>query len=101
MEKNLDNRGTWDVIRGTFFHVSRITSHVPRLLIRLYQWCLSPWLGTRCRFEPSCSHYAQEAVEQHGALKGGFLAVRRLLRCHPFGSSGYDPVPPYNVPDLP
>ncbi len=63
--------------------------------IRLYQWLVSPWLGTNCRFEPSCSHYAAEAIgEKHGAVKGGWLALRRLLRCHPLGSSGYDPVPP-------
>jgi uncharacterized protein len=62
-------------------------------VIRLYQLCLSPWLGTCCRFEPSCSHYAQEAVARHGAAKGGLLALRRLLRCHPLARHGYDPVP--------
>ena len=62
-------------------------------LIRLYQWCIAPWLGARCRFAPSCSHYAQEAIAQHGA-KGVWLTLRRLLRCHPFGGTGYDPVPP-------
>jgi len=62
-------------------------------IIRLYQWCLSPLLGVRCRFEPSCSHYAIEAIEAHGALKGSWLACKRLLRCHPFGRSGFDPVP--------
>lgn len=63
------------------------------LLIRLYQCALSPLLGTRCRFTPSCSHYAQEAIEKHGAVKGAWLAVRRLLSCHPLGREGYDPVP--------
>ena len=62
-------------------------------LIRLYQLCLSPWLGTNCRFAPSCSHYAQEAVMQHGVMKGGLLTLRRLSRCHPLGGCGYDPVP--------
>ena len=62
-------------------------------LIRLYQLILSPWFGTCCRFEPSCSAYSAEAVEQHGALKGCWLTLKRLLRCHPFGSGGYDPVP--------
>jgi len=66
--------------------------------IRLYQWCVSPLLPSACRFEPSCSHYAVEAIKTHGAARGLSLALRRLLRCHPFailgGSSGYDPVPP-------
>ena len=63
-------------------------------LIRFYQLCVSPWLGARCRFEPSCSHYAAQAVETHGLAKGVVLATRRLLRCHPFSHPGYDPVPP-------
>lgn len=62
-------------------------------LIQLYQWTLSPLLGARCRFAPSCSHYAMEAVTAHGVVKGGWLAVRRVLRCHPWSKSGYDPVP--------
>jgi putative membrane protein insertion efficiency factor len=92
MKKTPDNRGTWSVERGRFFHVSRITYHVPRLLIRFYQYFLSPWLGTRCRFEPSCSHYAEEALSKHGTVKGGWLSFKRLLRCQPFGGYGYDPV---------
>lgn len=63
-------------------------------LVRLYQYLISPLLGPRCRFHPSCSHYAIEAVETHGALRGGWLALRRLLRCHPGHPGGYDPVPP-------
>lgn len=63
-------------------------------LVRLYQYLISPLLGPRCRFHPSCSHYAIEAVETHGALRGGWLALRRLLRCHPGQPGGYDPVPP-------
>jgi putative membrane protein insertion efficiency factor len=62
--------------------------------IRLYQWCISPLLGTHCRFEPSCSHYAHAAVAEHGACRGSWLAFKRILRCNPFGRSGYDPVPP-------
>ncbi len=61
--------------------------------IRAYQLCISPWFGKRCRFEPSCSHYALEAIDRHGAAKGGLLALQRLLRCHPLGRYGYDPVP--------
>ena len=62
-------------------------------LIRLYQLLLSPFLGNRCRFHPSCSHYALEAVRRHGALKGCWLAMKRLGRCHPFHPGGFDPVP--------
>lgn len=62
-------------------------------MIRLYQALLSPLLGSSCRFAPSCSAYAHEAVRRYGCLRGGALAVRRLLRCHPFGGHGYDPVP--------
>ncbi len=61
--------------------------------IRVYQWVLSPLLGPRCRFYPSCSCYAHTAIERHGALRGSWLALRRLLRCHPFVEGGYDPVP--------
>ncbi|TNE89270.1 MAG: membrane protein insertion efficiency factor YidD [Gammaproteobacteria bacterium] len=62
-------------------------------LIRAYQYLLSPLLGQRCRFHPSCSCYAMEAVERHGLLKGGYLTGRRLIKCHPFHPGGYDPVP--------
>ena len=62
-------------------------------IIRAYQLLVSPWLGPRCRFYPSCSCYAHAAIEQHGALRGAWLALRRLLRCHPFNEGGYDPVP--------
>jgi uncharacterized protein len=61
--------------------------------IHLYRWTLSPFLGRQCRFHPTCSAYALEAIERHGALKGWGLALRRLLRCHPWGASGFDPVP--------
>lgn len=61
--------------------------------IRLYQLLISPMLPPSCRFTPSCSQYAIEALRKHGALKGSWLAVRRILRCHPWGGSGYDPVP--------
>ncbi|PKF72760.1 membrane protein insertion efficiency factor YidD [Pseudomonas fluvialis] len=63
-------------------------------LVRLYQYLISPLLGPRCRFHPSCSHYAIEAIERHGTLRGGWLAMRRLGRCHPWHPGGYDPVPP-------
>lgn len=62
-------------------------------LIRAYGLVISPWLGPACRFEPSCSRYAAEAIDELGILRGGWLAIRRLLRCHPLGGSGYDPIP--------
>ena len=62
-------------------------------LIRAYRYLLSPWWGRSCRFEPSCSAYAIEAIERHGAAKGGLFASRRLLCCHPWHHGGFDPVP--------
>jgi len=62
-------------------------------LLHLYQWTLRPVLGGACRFEPSCSDYALEAVRTHGALRGSALAAGRVLRCNPWGQPGYDPVP--------
>ncbi|WP_222948286.1 membrane protein insertion efficiency factor YidD [Thauera sedimentorum] len=65
-----------------------------RGLIRGYQLFISPLLGPRCRFYPTCSHYAIEALDTHGVLKGSWLALRRILRCHPWNPGGFDPVPP-------
>lgn len=65
------------------------------LLVRLYQLIISPLLGPRCRFTPSCSHYAIEAIRLHGPLRGVVLAARRIGRCHPLHPGGYDPVPPH------
>ncbi len=61
--------------------------------INAYRYAVSPWLGARCRYVPSCSEYAAEAIRRHGAARGGWLAAKRLGRCHPWGSFGYDPVP--------
>ena len=66
---------------------------VLRLLVRAYQLLISPVLGPRCRFAPTCSEYAVEALANHGALRGTWLAARRVSKCHPWGGSGYDPVP--------
>ncbi|MBD5310840.1 MAG: membrane protein insertion efficiency factor YidD [Muribaculaceae bacterium] len=63
------------------------------LPIRFYQLCISPMFPAACRYQPTCSQYAIEALRRHGPLKGLWLALRRIARCHPFGGSGYDPVP--------
>ncbi|HRE18062.1 MAG TPA: membrane protein insertion efficiency factor YidD [Rhodocyclaceae bacterium] len=62
-------------------------------LIRFYQYAISPWLGRRCRFFPSCSEYALDAVGKYGAVRGGWLSCKRVCRCHPWHPGGYDPVP--------
>jgi uncharacterized protein len=61
--------------------------------VHLYRWTLSPFFGQQCRFHPTCSAYALEAIDRHGPLKGWGLALRRILRCHPWGAEGFDPVP--------
>jgi putative membrane protein insertion efficiency factor len=66
---------------------------VLKYLIRGYQLAISPLLGPRCRFYPSCSHYAIEAIETHGALRGVWLTAKRISRCHPWHEGGFDPVP--------
>ena len=67
--------------------------HLALLFIRLYQNTISKALPPSCRFTPSCSHYGYEAIEKYGFMKGGWIAVRRISRCHPFHPGGYDPVP--------
>lgn len=63
------------------------------LLIRFYQLAISPWLGSSCRYQPTCSSYMLEAIRIWGPFRGGWLGIRRIFRCHPWGDSGYDPVP--------
>ena len=70
-----------------------IFSYVVAAPVRLYRLVFSPWVGFNCRYQPTCSAYALEALDKHGALKGSWLTLRRLGRCHPFGGNGYDPVP--------
>jgi len=62
-------------------------------LVRFYQAAISPYLPASCRFTPTCSHYTIEALQKHGVLKGGWLSIKRISSCHPWGRSGYDPVP--------
>ena len=69
-------------------------ARIAALPIHFYRLVISPWLGSNCRFQPTCSAYALEALERHGAWRGSWLALRRILRCRPGGGSGYDPVPP-------
>jgi len=68
-------------------------ARIAALPVQAYRLLLSPWLGMNCRYQPTCSAYALEALEKHGAIRGTWLAVRRIIRCHPGGGSGYDPVP--------
>ncbi|TBW56521.1 membrane protein insertion efficiency factor YidD [Marinobacter halodurans] len=64
------------------------------LPVRFYRYAISPLMASHCRHYPTCSAYALEAIERHGILRGGYLTIRRLLRCHPWTAGGYDPVPP-------
>jgi putative membrane protein insertion efficiency factor len=81
--------------------VRRATVGLLVLPIRVYQLAVSPLLGPRCRFYPSCSAYAVEALQLHGPLRGTWLAARRLLRCHPWNPGGMDPVPQTTAPEPP
>lgn len=68
-------------------------AHIVALPVRIYRLVFSPWVGKNCRYHPTCSGYAMEALAKHGAFKGGWLAIRRIGRCHPWGGSGIDNVP--------
>ncbi|MDA5093307.1 membrane protein insertion efficiency factor YidD [Aliiroseovarius sp. KMU-50] len=68
-------------------------AQIAALPIRAYRLIFSPWVGFNCRYQPTCSAYALEALEKHGAFKGSWLAAKRITRCNPWGSCGYDPVP--------
>ena len=68
-------------------------AHLLALPIRGYRLIFSPWVGFNCRYQPTCSAYALEALEKHGGIRGGWMAAKRIARCNPWGSCGYDPVP--------
>ncbi|MCA0932073.1 membrane protein insertion efficiency factor YidD [Lutimonas saemankumensis] len=74
--------------------IKRILIYPFLLLIRFYQVAISPYTPASCRYSPTCSQYAVEALQVHGLFRGGWLAVKRIFSCHPWGGSGYDPVPP-------
>jgi uncharacterized protein len=80
------------IITGEYVMLS-VPKNLLLLLVRVYQLCISPLLGPKCRFYPSCSNYALEAIRQFGAVKGSWLAIKRLCKCHPWHLGGYDPVP--------
>lgn len=73
--------------------IAKILSWPFIILIRFYQYVISPWLGPKCRFTPTCSQYGLEAFKKYGVFKGFWLTVKRIARCHPWGGHGYDPVP--------
>jgi putative membrane protein insertion efficiency factor len=73
--------------------MSKLINFIFILPIKMYQRLLSPLIGPSCRFNPTCSHYAIQAITKYGALKGLYLALKRIIRCHPWGESGNDPVP--------
>lgn len=73
--------------------ISRLVTMILLLPILFYQRCISPFTPPSCRFTPTCSQYAKEALKKYGPIKGLYLATKRILRCHPWGGSGYDPVP--------
>ena len=73
--------------------IKRVSIFIVLLPIYFFRICISPWTPASCRYSPSCSEYALTAIKRHGAFKGGWLAVKRILRCHPWGGHGYDPVP--------
>lgn len=97
MIKSLHNLPQQNRIKCIILRILVILLHIPRfifkVLIKFYQTFISPLTPPSCIYTPTCSQYALEAIEKYGAIKGGWLALKRLLRCHPFHKGGYDPVP--------
>ncbi|UTS81884.1 Putative membrane protein insertion efficiency factor [Phaeobacter piscinae] len=77
----------------TYLCAMTLLAHLFALPVRAYRLLFSPWVGFNCRYQPTCSAYALEALEKHGAIRGAWLTARRIGRCHPLGGDGYDPVP--------
>jgi putative membrane protein insertion efficiency factor len=89
-------------LRTAGLAVSALVQAVLLGVVRVYRFALSPWLGSACRFTPTCSRYALEALETHGPWVGSYLASHRVLRCHPWCDGGHDPVPPRaSIPSSP
>jgi putative membrane protein insertion efficiency factor len=86
----MESNGFWKKSAGV---CKRVLIFPFLLLIKIYRLCISPLTMPSCRYTPTCSEYAVEALKKHGLLKGGYLAAKRILSCHPWGGSGYDPVP--------
>jgi putative membrane protein insertion efficiency factor len=80
-------------MRKLVYILKKILGGVFILIIRIYQFALSPFFGQSCRFTPTCSVYGVEAIKKHGPIKGGWLTFKRIIRCNPWGGSGFDPVP--------
>ena len=76
--------------------MKQVPKNIAVYLLRGYKFAVSPLFGNSCRYRPTCSEYAMQAIELHGAIRGGLMGVGRVLRCHPFSASGHDPVPPKN-----
>lgn len=97
----MENTGESGFKINNFFLIRWIRALVILILIipvRIYQWVISPWLPKTCRYEPTCSQYAIDALRIHGPLKGLLLGTKRILSCHPWGGHGHDPVPPAGTP---
>lgn len=86
-------RRTRHVLRVAWKYFAWSLKHIFLALIWFYQSAISPWLGPHCRYRPTCSEYARRAIVKYGPVKGGWMAVKRICRCHPFHPGGYDPVP--------
>jgi len=80
-------------IKESKSHFSKAIAYIPIVLVRLYQILISPFFPSSCRFTPTCSSYAIDALRKHGIIKGMWLSIKRIAKCHPWGGHGYDPVP--------
>jgi len=97
----MENPGKVSPAYSNFFLIRWIRTLLVFILIipvKIYQWIISPWLPKTCRYEPTCSQYAIEALRVHGPLTGLLLGTKRILSCHPWGGHGHDPVPPRSTP---